>query len=75
MEAPNGHSKGELVGTIVLPHHHFYPVASTSLGGADARARLKFAVEALLRRTRDALRTARDLPRPGQDIGLPESAR
>lgn len=77
MEAPNlgGDSKVELAGNIVLPPHHCYRVASASLGGADARTRLKLALEALLRRTRDALRTARDLPRPGQDIGLSESAR
>lgn len=76
-EAPNlgGDSKVELAGNIVLPHHHFYHVASASLGGADARTRLKLAVEALMRQTRDALRTARELLRPGQDVGLSESAR
>jgi hypothetical protein len=77
MESPNlgGDSKVELAGNIVPSHHHWYRVASASLGGADARTRLKLAVKVLPRRTRDALRRAGDLPRPGQDIGLSESAR
>lgn len=64
-----------LPGKLRLNDHYPYRVASARLTGADIRTRLTLAAEGiffagepnLLRRTRDALRIARDLPRFGQD--------
>lgn len=70
-------------GRLRLTDHYPYQVASARLEGVAARARLKLAVDGLLfagepnllRRVRDALRTARDLPRLGRDVGLSEAAK
>ncbi|OWV82028.1 glycosyl transferase [Rhizobium sp. R634] len=75
-------SAHDLAGRLHLTDHYPYRVASARLEGADIRTRFRLALEGLffagepnlLRRTRDALRTARDLPRLGQDVGLSESA-
>jgi len=63
-----------------LRDHHPYQLASARLMGVDARTRLKIVIEGLLftgepnllRRTRDALRTARGLPRIGHDVHASE---
>ncbi|WP_064692396.1 glycosyltransferase [Rhizobium aegyptiacum] len=76
-------SAHNLAGRLRLDDHYPYRVASARLEGADIRTRFRLAVEGLLfagepnllRRTRDALRTARDLPRLGQAVRLSESAR
>ncbi|MBL0373802.1 glycosyltransferase [Rhizobium sp. KVB221] len=68
-------SDHDMPGRLRLADHYPYRVASARLDGADTRTRLKLAVEGLffagepnlLRRTRDALRSARDLPRHGLD--------
>ncbi|MBY5766558.1 glycosyltransferase [Rhizobium leguminosarum] len=75
-------SAHDLAGRLRLTDHYPYRVASARLQGADTRTRFRLAVEGLffagepnlLRRTRDALRTACDLPRLGQDVGVSESA-
>jgi glycosyltransferase involved in cell wall biosynthesis len=72
-----------LAGRLRLADHFPYRVASARLEGADARTRFRLAAEGLffagepnlLRRMREALRTARDLPRRGQAVSLSESAR
>ncbi|MDK4736836.1 glycosyltransferase [Rhizobium sp. CNPSo 3490] len=72
-----------LAGRLRLTDHFPYRVASARLEGADARTRFRLGVEGLffagepnlLRRMREALRTARDLPRRGQAVSLSESAR
>ncbi|QSY95652.1 glycosyltransferase [Rhizobium bangladeshense] len=76
-------SAHDLAGRLRLGDHYPYQVASARLEGADIRTRFRLAMEGLLfagepnllRRTRDALRTACDLPRLGQKVGLSESAR
>ncbi|NLS07916.1 glycosyltransferase [Rhizobium sp. P32RR-XVIII] len=76
-------SAHDLPGRLRLTDHYPYRVASARLEGVAARARLKLAVDGLLfagepnllRRVRDALRTARDLPRLGRDVGLSEAAK
>jgi glycosyltransferase involved in cell wall biosynthesis len=63
-----------------LADHHPYQVASATLEGADTLARLKLGLDGLffpgepnlLRRTRNALRTMRKLPRLGLGLGLAE---
>ncbi|MBY3177778.1 MULTISPECIES: glycosyltransferase family 2 protein [Rhizobium] len=75
-------SAHDLAGRLRLTDHYPYRVASARLQGADTRTRFRLAMEGLffagepnlLRRTRDALRTACDLPRLGQDVGVSESA-
>jgi glycosyltransferase involved in cell wall biosynthesis len=72
-----------LPGRLRLADHHPYQVAAATLDGADTRTRLALAFDGfffagepnLLRRVRNALRTARELPRLGLDIGLSESAK
>ncbi|MEP9373348.1 glycosyltransferase family 2 protein [Mesorhizobium sp. KR1-2] len=73
----------ELSARLRLSDHYPYQVASAKLDGADMLARLKLAAEGLsfagepnlLRRARDALRAARDLPRRGRDASLSEAAK
>lgn len=73
----------EIPARLSLTDHYPYWVASAELAGADARTRIKLAFEGLLfagepnvlRRTRDALRSVRNLPRFGRDIGLSEAAK
>jgi glycosyltransferase involved in cell wall biosynthesis len=63
-----------------LADHHPYQVAAAMLEGADTLTRLKLGLDGLffpgepnlLRRTRNALRTVRELPRPGVGMGLAE---
>ncbi|WP_049732624.1 glycosyltransferase family 2 protein [Rhizobium ecuadorense] len=76
-------SAHNLPARLRLTDHHPYRAASARLDGVTMRARLRLAVEGfffagepnLPRRVRDALRTARDLPRRGLDIGLTEPAK
>ena len=66
-----------------LADHYPYRIASAKLGGVDWRTRFKIAVEGLffagepnlLRRVRDALRTAYNLPRLDRDAGASEPAK
>ncbi|MBX4925385.1 glycosyltransferase family 2 protein [Rhizobium binae] len=76
-------SAHELPARLHLRDHYPYRVASAKLKGADALTRFKLAIEGLffagepnlLRRTRDSLRSARDLSRLGLDVGLPGVAK
>ncbi len=76
-------SAHELAGRLDLNDHHPYQVASAKLVGVDTRTRFKIAVGGLFfagepnlfRRMRDALRTAHNLPRLGQDAGVSEPAK
>ncbi len=71
-----------LPATLRMTDHYPYHVAAARLAGADMRTRLALFVEGLrfagepnpLRRARDALRTARDLPDVERRAGLPEAA-
>ncbi|MFC5758040.1 glycosyltransferase family 2 protein [Rhizobium sp. GCM10022189] len=73
----------DLPARLNLRDHYPYQMAAAGLDGVNVRSRLKLAVEGLffsgepnlLRRTRDALRSAYHLPRPGRDIGLSEAAK
>jgi glycosyltransferase involved in cell wall biosynthesis len=76
-------SARHLPGRLRLTDHYPYKVASARLAGVDTYTRLKLAAEGLffagepnlLRRMRDTLRTARDLPRLGRDVALSEAAK
>lgn len=65
---------------LSMADHYPYHVAAARLAGADMRTRFRLAVGGLrfagepdpLRRARDALRTACDLPRAERRPGLPE---
>jgi glycosyltransferase involved in cell wall biosynthesis len=67
-----------LAASLSLADHFPYRVAAAKLRGADFRTRLNLAFEGLFfagepnlfRRTRDALRAARDIPPAGLDTGF-----
>ncbi len=73
----------EIPARLNLRDHYPYWLAAAELDGVDARSRIKLAIEGLrfagepnlLRRTRDALRSARRLPRLGRDVGLSEAVK
>jgi glycosyltransferase involved in cell wall biosynthesis len=72
-----------LPGRLRMADHHPYHVASARLEGADARTRLRLVVKGAffagepnpLRRMRDALRDARDLPVVEKRVGRSETAK
>ncbi|AHG48715.1 glycosyl transferase (plasmid) [Rhizobium leguminosarum bv. trifolii CB782] len=76
-------SAHELPARLRLTDHYPYRIASAKLQGANARSRLKLAVEGLffagepnlLRRTRDSLRAARGLTGLALDASLSEASK